>query len=266
MLKICSIASGSSGNCYYIESKSVRLLVDLGVSGKKIINTLAEIRVPCEKINYVFLTHEHIDHVKSVGVMAKSLPFAEFFASRGTWEQIEEKKMPPERRNVISAGESMVIEDLEVSAFKLSHDAEEPLGYLFESGLASIAIVTDTGRIMGGCKKALQRAKMIVLESNYEHALLMASTRYPWNLKQRIKGELGHLSNEDACEIVAKLLEKEDSCLEQVMLAHLSEETNYPQLANAGMLAVFEEYGVSDGKIGLVVATRDERSPIITVK
>ncbi|MGP1570443.1 MAG: MBL fold metallo-hydrolase, partial [Eubacteriales bacterium] len=219
-----------------------------------------------KKIEYVFLTHEHIDHVKSVSVMAKKLENAAFYASAGTWDDIESKKISHEKRNFISAGQSLVIKDIKVTAFELSHDANEPLGYLFQSGAAGIVIVTDTGRITSRCKKALQDADILILESNYEEALLMASDKYPWPLKQRIMSKYGHLSNDEAAQIVENLINKGANCkLKTLILAHLSKETNYPQLAYQSMDAKLSEICSLEHKIYLDVARRDVRSKVYII-
>ena len=267
MLKFCSIASGSSGNCYYIESEETAILVDVGVAGKRIEDALGEIDVALEKIEYVFLTHEHIDHVKSVGVMVKKLPNAKFYATCGTWECIEESKLAPERRNIIKAGQSIEASDLKVSAFELSHDAKEPVGYKFRSKNAGIAIVTDTGEITEKCKKALYDVEMLVLEANYEKELLMVSPRYPWQLKQRIMGERGHLSNSAAADIVEGIVAKGKDCkLKTLVLAHLSKETNYPQLAYKTLEGRLAEICTDGQKIHLGVAKREERSEVYIIR
>ncbi len=267
MLKFCSIASGSSGNCYYIESEKTALLVDLGIAGKRITQNLEELDVALSKIEYVFLTHEHEDHIKSLSVMGKKLGNADFYASEGTWLDLEEKKLSLSRRNLIKAGQSLQIADITVKAFDLSHDANEPIGYIFQSGEASIAIVTDTGRITAKCKKALKEAVLLVLESNYEEALLMASQRYPWQLKRRIRGKHGHLSNEDAANTVEQILsDGETAKLQTLILAHLSKETNYPELAFANMEARLAEICTGNRKIYLDVATREERSAVYIIR
>lgn len=267
MLKFCSIASGSSGNCYYIESKNTALLVDIGISARSIVSTLKEIDVQPHDIEHVFLTHEHVDHIRSISAMQKKLVRAKFYASEGTWDAVEEKKISYSKRNYISSGEDLQIGDITVTAFELSHDANEPIGYIFDSDGARIAIVTDTGIITPKCKKVLKNVDILVLESNYEKGLLMVSKKYPWSLKQRIMSEYGHLSNDAAADFVEGLIADCENCrLKTLILAHLSKETNYPELAYQNMESRLSQICSTDQKIHLDVARREVRSQVYTIR
>lgn len=271
MLKFCSIASGSSGNCYYVESEKTALLVDVGISGSRIMNGLAEIGADLSKIEQVFLTHEHIDHMKSVGVISKKLETAVFYASKGTFDNVEESKLSPLRRNILAAGDELEIADIKIETFGLSHDAKEPLGYFFQCGNASLAIVTDTGIITEDCFEKLLETKFLVLESNHDAEMLMAATRYPWETKLRIRGDFGHLSNDAAADCIAQIYNSamqsdKQAKLRTVLLAHLSKETNFPELARQSMILRLQAMEIPEGSIQIGVARRDECSRIYVIK
>ena len=227
-ISFCSFSSGSSGNSYLIKSENTGILVDAGISGKKIIESLEKSDTSLEKVLGVVVTHEHIDHVKSLSVITKKLPNISAYANRKTWSIISQRVAPEKRREFVT-GESFAIGDIGIKAFNISHDAIEPVGFSFFCDGKQISIVTDTGHITEEIYEEIIEADILVLESNHDiHMLKMCS--YPWNVKQRILGKSGHLSNEDAGSLLCRLFGERNK-RRQVLLAHLSKENNFPEMA-----------------------------------
>lgn len=228
-LKFYSFSSSSSGNCYLIKSDNTALLVDAGISGKKIIESLDETETPLEYIKGVLITHEHVDHVKSVRVLSKKLCETRIYANDKTWKnmdcQVAEEKMAS-----FVTDQPFEIGDIRIKPFRISHDAVEPVGFTFTCQDKQLSIVTDTGYVTEEIYEHVKDADLLVLESNHDESMLKMG-RYPWNVKQRILGEEGHLSNEAAGECLCRILNEGEAKKRQVLLAHLSSENNFPQLA-----------------------------------
>ena len=243
-LAIGCIASGSSGNSYMIRSESTAILVDAGISGKRIMEGLKYFGLEGMPEG-VLITHEHSDHINGLPVLLKK--GIKIYANEGTAEAIRGNLAISDLEK-ITTGERFNIGDIEVSSFSVSHDAAEPVGFSFERDGACISIITDTGYVTDDCYKYMKKADILVLESNHDESMLRIG-RYPWFLKQRILGNKGHLSNEAAAQAVARVL-LEDSLggrpkYRKLLLAHLSKENNFPQMALATMSNVLESKGFS---------------------
>lgn len=232
-LRFYSFSSSSSGNCYLVKSENTALLVDVGISGKKIIESLDETETPLEDIKGVLITHEHVDHVKSVRVLSKKLCQAGIYANLETWSKMPED-IAEEKIKIFKTEESFEIGDIKVKPFRISHDALEPVGFTFICESKQLSIVTDTGYITEEIYDEIKDADLLILESNHDESMLKMG-KYPWNIKQRILGPEGHLSNESAGECISNIMterkEKENVKPLHVLLAHLSSENNFPQLA-----------------------------------
>ena len=264
-LSFCSFSSGSSVNCYFIKTETTALLVDAGISGRKILKGLSQVGVLPEEVNGILMTHEHSDHVKSIRVLSKKLAAADFFASGGTWEQvmnqIPEAQIPEVRRKTAAAGETFLIGDIRVTPFRLSHDAAEPIGYSFEAGGRGISIVTDTGCITEEIHQAVRFSDLLVLEANHDIQML-EFCRYPYSVKRRILGYFGHLSNEAAAEEICRIC-TETGGYREILLAHLSRENNFPEMAYQTVRNLLEERGLRIGRhLELHVIGREELSPV----
>ena len=253
------LASGSSGNSYLIKSDTTAILVDAGISGKQIFERLKAFGVEGYPAG-VLITHEHTDHVKGLPLlMKKDIPV---YANGSTAAAISKERTEGFVR--FETGESFELGDIRVSSFSVSHDAAEPVGFSFEKEGAYISIVTDTGVVTDSCREFMRKADILVLESNHDESMLRIG-RYPWFLKQRILGAEGHLSNEAAAEAVAELL-KEDAVrgerkYRKLLLAHLSKENNFPQMALATMDNVLEREGFIPGRdISVETLSRSEAS------
>ena len=267
ILGFSTLASSSSGNCYYIKSETTSILVDVGISASQIVKRLDALEVSVQEIAGVFLTHEHVDHVKSVSAFHKKAPAAWFIASQGTVNGLDEKvrsAIEPQL-SIVEPGccdgsqcRDLMIGDIEVHTFCLSHDAAEPTAYTFSKDGRKIAIVTDTGIVTEEIYEALKDADLLVLEANHEENILLYG-HYPYSVKRRILSDQGHLSNEAAGRCLARMLkERRDSGrgsdvvgasqVPRVLLAHLSRENNTPEQAFLTVRNVLEEEDFFIGK------------------
>ena len=261
-MKFCSLYSGSTGNSLFVESKDTRILVDAGVSVKKIIAALDSMNTNVEDIDAVIVTHEHIDHIKSIGILANKYNIP-IYANLGTWNGIaNEKKIANiENKNFFKIGETFEIGDLKINSFSTSHDAMDSCGFTIKSEDKKISIATDLGEMTKDVMNNLKNSRFLLLESNYEPELLKCCS-YPYLLKRRIAGERGHLSNNDAGKTISKLVEYG---LENVMLGHLSKESNFPELAQKTVINEMLQRGIKERDIELGVASRIEPSKVINI-
>lgn len=227
-IKFCSLSSGSSGNCQYIESGNTKILIDGGLSGKQIEKLLKDIDVDIAEIDGIFVTHEHSDHIKGVGILSRryDIPIC---ANKGTWMGMEDKigKIKDDNIRVITTDEYCNFKDLDILPMKIYHDSLEPVGYIINSGTSKISVVTDTGYIDENIIYNMKDSGLYLLEANHDVELLKLGS-YPYYLKERVLSMKGHLSNDDAGIVLSKLLKAEN---EVVLLGHLSKENNMPLLA-----------------------------------
>ncbi len=227
-LKICSLRSSSKGNATIIYDEEAAILVDCGISGKVLFEAMEEAGFRAEELCAVVITHEHTDHTKGVGVVARKLGVP-VFATYGTWSAMKKTvgEIPSEQRRVFDANIPFEVGGIRVSAFEIPHDGAEPVGYIFQKGDCKVAVATDIGVMTEEILERLKGSRRVLLESNYDLFMLEAGT-YPYELKCRIKGEKGHLSNEDAA-LTARDLAESGAC--EIILGHISPENNYPDLA-----------------------------------
>ena len=260
-LSFCSFASGSGGNCYLIKSANSAILIDAGISTKKIHNAIQEIGLERNEIQGVFITHEHSDHVKGINVLTKQNPDWKVYASRGTGQCIKEKVFSEEQLCCFDAGDTVLVGDMEVRSFSISHDAADPVCYSVKCGESKLTILTDTGYVTPDAKNEMAESDIIVLEANHEVNMLKAG-HYPYSLKRRILGDHGHLSNETAGESLAEIMAA-DGRFRKVFLAHLSKENNFPRLAKQTVVNILEENRFYIGRhLDLEVMSREGVSGI----
>ena len=240
-LKICAIASGSRGNSYLVKTADTALIIDAGISGKKIFEGLAKADTDIESVQGVLVTHEHGDHSKSIRIVMKKAINATLYSNKETFTRIEDKA-PEDRGVVIENGESFMIGDIEVTSFSIHHDAIDPVGYTFKKGGRQLSIVTDTGYICQDIFKEIKDADLLVLEANHEPNMVHMCN-YPYSTKRRILGDEGHLSNEAAGNCLSEILEV-DQKQRTVLLAHLSQENNTPSNARMTVKSVLLEKNV----------------------
>ena len=263
-LAVCSFASGSSGNSFLIRNEDTALLVDAGISAKQTVLDLTALGLGPEDLNAVLITHEHTDHIKGLKALCLASGAA-VYASRGTLLGIPFAQELGETR-AFCPGDSFRIGSICVDTFPTSHDAADPTGFAFSSGGRTAAIVTDTGTVTDEAFRMMRMADLLVLESNHDESVLKMG-RYPWFLKQRILSSYGHLSNEAAANAVLKLLKLEQlegtEKSRLVLLAHLSKENNFPQMALATMNNILAAEGFVPGdRLRVEVLSRTERSPL----
>lgn len=262
MLKFCSLYSGSTGNSLFIENNNTKILIDAGVSGKKIVEALDSIDVNPNEIDAILITHEHSDHVQSVGTFSKKFDVP-VYANSKTWSKIpkEAEKINKENIFTFKTSEDFVVGDLVIHPFKTPHDAIESCGFNIFDGKTKISIATDLGHVTPEIKSCLKGSKFALLESNYEPEVLRICS-YPSLLKSRIAGPNGHLSNNMAGLVISDLIE---SGLATVMLGHLSKESNFPEMAYETVLSELEKKKFKRGTIDLSVASRFEPSELIEI-
>ncbi|MCH5585077.1 MBL fold metallo-hydrolase [Shimazuella sp. AN120528] len=263
-MKFSVLASGSSGNALYIETDNTRLLVDAGLSGKQLGGRLAQIGVNPESLTAILVTHEHIDHVKGLGVMARryQLPI---YLNEATYQHLPSSvgDIPTSMLHFMDTGSSISIADIGVQSIPISHDAAEPMGFRFFEKDESMAIVTDLGYVNERIIQSLDGVHSLIWESNHDVNMLRMGS-YPWNVKRRILGDTGHLSNEDSA---IGLLEIIKGLGEQVYLAHLSQDNNLLELAHLTVKNMLEEAGLQVGKDIVLKETYPDRpTPLQNVK
>ncbi|MCX6887306.1 MAG: MBL fold metallo-hydrolase [Verrucomicrobia bacterium] len=222
------LGSGSSGNCAYLETDGARILIDAGFSLGQIRTRLQTIgRVP-ENLDAVIVTHEHSDHVAGLPLLGTKLNIP-IYCNRPTKEAVEyqSKKSLPCR--LFTTGGSFTVGDVEIQSFPISHDAQDPVGYILRTSAGTVGFLTDLGI---ATKLVLERARLanvLVLETNYDLKMLQDCPHRPWSLKQRIQSRTGHLSNEDAANVTQEIMSAD---LRHVYLGHLSQQCNHPELAH----------------------------------
>lgn len=230
MLELCSIASGSSGNCICVGTDDAHVLIDAGISGKKIENGLAGLDLKADEMLGILVTHEHDDHIKGIGVMARRFHIP-IYATLGTINEIKRSKnignIEEELFHPIKSGENFQIGDMTFEPMHISHDAADPVAYKFTDGAHKMAVVTDLGTYDDALVEKLQGLDGLLLEANHDINMLEMGP-YPYQLKRRILGDRGHLSNERSGQLLCRLLHDNFG---SVILGHLSKENNYEQLA-----------------------------------
>lgn len=264
-LSLCSLASGSSGNTTYVAAGNTRLLVDAGLTGRRIIELLSGIGVLPETLNGILVTHEHIDHVKGVGVLARKFHIP-IYANENTFEAMYKTvgEIPAWQRRYFDTGDDFYIGDLAVMPFAISHDAAEPVGFRLYFGGRSVAMATDMGIMPKKVIGQLAGTDLVLIESNHDADLVLQNAHYPQRLKQRILGNKGHLSNASCAQALLALGE---TGVRHALLGHLSHENNTPELAMSTVTDFLKDQGVLNGRdIYIGMTWRDHAGGIYTVE
>ncbi len=265
-MQICSIASGSSGNCIYVGSDNTHLIVDAGISGRRIEEGLNSLGLKPEELSGILITHEHSDHISGLGVLARryGLPM---YGTAGTINAIRDIKslgsIPEELFKVIEADKPFDVNDLTVNPVRISHDAADPVAYRIGNGNKAIGVLSDLGKYTDYTVDSFLGVDAMLLEANHDVNMLQVG-KYPYQLKCRILSDKGHLSNETSGRLLNRLLHDK---LKAVFLGHLSHENNLAELAyetvRLEVLMSDNEYKPDDFKIN--VAPRDHMSELVTV-
>lgn len=259
-----TIASGSSGNCLYAGNQDSHILIDAGVSGKRIKEGLEGFGVNPAELDAILITHEHIDHISGLGVMARKYKVP-IYATEKTLVQIEHTKsvgkIPTELFRVVKPDDTYRIGDIHIRPFSISHDAQDPVSYVLGCGGIKIGMVTDLGYFDEAIVDELKDSDILYIEANHDIHMLQVGP-YPYYLKQRILGNKGHLCNEMAGRLIKELYSRR---LKNVILGHLSRENNFPELALEAVRNEFMEYWLSNEAAALSVAPRNEASGLIAL-
>ena len=257
MFNFCSLYSGSSGNCLFLQTSNTKILIDAGESAKKISSALSSIEINPTDIDAILVTHEHSDHVKGLGTFSKKYDIP-VYANTKTWDAMEEQasKINEKNQKHFTIEENFEIGDLKIHPFKIPHDAANPCGFNIIHNNKKISIATDIGHMTSNIAHKLENSSFVLLEANYDPNILKCSP-YPYLLKQRIAGPNGHLANIDAGKTISFLL---NSGLEAVMLGHLSKENNFPELAYKTVVDELISNNYNENALSISVAKRSDLS------
>lgn len=265
-MRLCSIASGSSGNCIYVGSDTTHLLVDAGISGKRTAEGLSRLGIRPEELSGIFVTHEHADHISGLGVMARKYGIP-IYGTKGTLQAV---KSTSSVGNIdeclfqeIEADTKIVVKDLTVNPMCTSHDAAQPVAYRISHGRQKLGIITDLGCYNDYTVECLKGMDALLLEANHDVNMLQVGP-YPYYLKRRILGERGHLSNELSGRLLGRVL---NDHMQTIILGHLSKENNLPELAyeTVRMEITMADNEYKAGDFPIRVASRSEVSEIFEI-
>ncbi|NGP45225.1 MBL fold metallo-hydrolase [Bacillaceae bacterium SIJ1] len=261
-LQFSVLASGSTGNAFFIQTPTQKWLVDAGLSCKKIEASLEKIGQQAKDLNGVLVTHEHSDHIKGLDVLSRKhqLPI---YANMATWNAMERhlSKVPLEQKFTFDTASTQSFGDLDIESFAVSHDAAEPMFFHFHHEGKRVAIVTDTGYVSDRIKGVVKDADCLVFEANHDVQMLRMC-RYPWNVKQRILSDVGHVCNEDAGVALSEII---GDATKRIYLAHLSKDNNMKDLARLSVAQTLEAKGRPEGS-GFTLHDTDpaEPTPLVT--
>lgn len=265
-MRLCSIASGSSGNCIYVGSDATHLLVDVGISGKRTESGLNYLGLTGQDIDGILVTHEHADHINGLGVIARKYGIP-IYATKGTIEAIKCSggvgEIDEGLFREVYEDEKLIIKDLVINPMKVAHDAAQPVAYRVSYGRKKVAICTDLGHFTDYTVDCLRGMDVLFLEANHDVNMLQVGP-YPYHLKQRILGDKGHLSNENSGRLLSRVLH---DGVQSIILGHLSKENNLPELAYESVRMEItlgdNPYNANDFRIQ--VARRSEPTPAIQI-
>ncbi len=263
MLKLCTLSSGSSGNAVFAEAGGTKLLIDCGISGKAAAERLCSIGVDPSELSAIIVTHEHIDHIKGVGVFSRryGLPV---YASVGTWNGMISTvgSLPADNIRYIEADTPFSVEEAIIFPFATSHDANESLGFTVSDGRKFLSLATDLGKVDKYVYDNIRASELLLLEANHDENMLLNGP-YPPQLKQRIFSDSGHISNKVCGALCGRLLD-EGGREKRVILGHLSQENNTPRIAfDTVRRSVEHAGGRVGGDIFVTVAGRGEPGEIL---
>lgn len=244
-MRFSVLASGSTGNAIYVETEEHSFLVDAGLSGKQMEGLLAKIDREMGNLSGLLVTHEHSDHIKGVGVLARKYKLP-IFANEKTWNAMDGLigEVPTEQKFTFDMETVKSFGSLDIESFGVSHDAAEPMFYVFHHEGRKLVIMTDTGYVSDRMKGVISNANMFVFESNHDVDMLRMG-RYPWSIKRRILSDVGHVSNEDAAIAMSEVIGDETK---RIYLAHLSLDNNMKDLAKMSVTQTLREQGVLVGE------------------
>ncbi|WP_404330585.1 MBL fold metallo-hydrolase [Mesobacillus maritimus] len=239
------LASGSTGNAIYVETEDQRFLVDAGLSGKQMDALFQQIGRDMKSLSGILVTHEHSDHIKGIGIVARKYKLP-IYANEKTWNAMNGLigEVPVEQKFTFGMETVKSFGSLDIESFGVSHDAAEPMFYVFHHEGKKLVLITDTGYVSDRMKGIISNADVYVFESNHDVQMLRMG-RYPWNIKRRILGDYGHVSNEDAAIAMSEVI---GDNTKQIYLAHLSADNNMKDLARMAVSQTLEGQGIRAGE------------------
>ena len=258
-MKVCVLGSGSSGNSTLITANGTSLLVDAGLSCRQIALRLEAVGVDPGSLDAVFVTHEHRDHIAGLATLVKRFG-PTVYATEATSAAAGQSINGTTQLQIIEAGVSCECGGLDVHPFSVTHDASDAVGFVVSDGTVSVGIATDLGFASAIVRHRLRGCHVTIIEANHDPQMLR-NGRYPWSLKQRIASRHGHLSNGDCAMLVAELVPDGTRC---VVLAHISEDNNRPELAVETVQEELTARGLNGVRV--LAALRSEPTPVITVR
>ncbi|MDU1905646.1 MAG: MBL fold metallo-hydrolase [Dysgonomonas sp.] len=245
--KLISLSSGSNGNCYYLGTSQYGILIDVGIGARTLMKYLREYGIAIETIAGILITHDHADHIKSVGALGCKLNIP-VYATETVLAGIERSPYVRGKalslKKVIEKEQTFEIRNFSITAFEVPHDTIENVGYQICIEDKTIVLVTDIGRITDTILRFARNANHLIVEANYDEEMLR-NGRYPYYLKQRIVSGMGHLSNRLTGELLCSVYHSD---MEEVWLCHLSQDNNHPEIAYKTVQSALESKGIKVGK------------------
>ncbi|MEW5948101.1 MAG: MBL fold metallo-hydrolase [Thermodesulfobacteriota bacterium] len=258
MIRFCVLASGSKGNCTYLESQGARFLVDAGLSATEITRRLNTIGVSPDSLNGVIVTHEHNDHIRGVGVISRRFDLPVYMTS-ATHRAAARYLGRIKEVCTVESGRSFSVDSITVHPFSIPHDAADPIGLCVSNDRVKLGISTDLGMVTRLASNELKGCQAVIMEANHDPEMLEYGP-YPWELKQRIKGRLGHLSNYQTCQLLEEILHPG---LQHIVLAHLSQVNNHPEKAYQTVKNFLKQ---SSAATGLSLSWQDRVGKLVEIK
>jgi phosphoribosyl 1,2-cyclic phosphodiesterase len=261
MLSLTVLGSGSSGNCAVVRSERTRLLVDAGLSSRRITQRLEAVGLRVEDLDGILLTHEHQDHTYGLEMLCRKHDVP-LFATSLTQETLMQSAFTKARPKwkLMQTGAAFEFHDVRIECFPVPHDAVDPVGFVIQDDESRLGVLSDVGFVTNLIRDRLRGAHSLFIEANYDTHLLEADTKRPWSIKQRISGRHGHLSNDQTAELV-QCLAHED--LHHIVLGHLSDDCNDPDMVRQRISAVLQDAGARDAMVHC--AARHEPLPWLEV-
>ena len=256
-MKICSLASGSKGNCLYLETGDTRVLIDVGLSLRETLLRMEAVGIDASRIHAVLVTHEHIDHIRSAGSFARKYNVP-VFTSHLVHAKAD-KYFKKTQVNEFESGLSLTFRDVQIDPVPITHDSCDPVGFVIESREGRAASVTDFGIVTRLVTEKIRGCRFLNLESNHDIDMLMNGP-YPWELKQRIKSRHGHISNDESLSLLHELAHEG---LEALVMAHLSEVNNHPEHVVRTTRAFLNDQNICAPRI--VIGEQDRSSAVLEI-
>ena len=238
MIKICALASGSNGNCYYIGNEEEAILIDVGIYYNRLIERLNDAGLDLDKIKAAFISHEHSDHIQGARVIGKKLGIPIFYTKK-TYHKSYNKNKAQDFR-IFEAGTPLNIGNIKIHPFSKQHDAADPCSFRVEIDNKNVGVMTDIGESDETLQNEFSKCDAVFLESNYDEDMLMRGI-YPYHLKQRVSSSKGHLSNLQAVELVEQHASHE---LKTIFLSHISANNNTPEIALETFSSLSDQYDI----------------------